>query len=66
MKFKNDQNAYGDVARDILQDTAINRRWSYRAFTRHLMMRNASQRVFEIVDDLNYQYKEMRVLGFSV
>jgi hypothetical protein len=60
LKFKNDRNPYGDVARDILMDTEVNRAWGYRSFVRHLVKRNASQRVYEIVDDLHFQYKEMK------
>lgn len=51
---------YGDVAREILDDPEINRRWGYKSFVQHLVQRKACQRVFEIVDDLWFQYREMK------
>lgn len=57
LKFKHHNDPYGDVARDILNDPEVNRKWGYRSFVKHLDARKASQRVFEIVDDLHDQYK---------
>lgn len=66
LKFKHENNAYGDVARDILADPMVNRNWGYAGFSRHLYFRQASQRVFEIVDDLAYQFMEMKMLRPSL
>lgn len=60
LKFKQQDNAYGDVARDILDDPEVNRKWGYRSFVKHLEHRNASQRVYEIVSELKWNYDEMR------
>lgn len=57
LKFKEHDDAYGDVAREILRDGEVNRRWGYRTFVQHLVFRRASQRVFELVDDLYDQYR---------
>lgn len=62
LKFKNDDNAYGDIARDILVDTEINHKWGYRSFVKHLVKRNACQRVFELTAELEWNYKEMKKL----
>ena len=64
LKFKDHNCAYGDVARDILADPEVNRRWGYRSFVNYLAQRNASQRVFELVDEINWNYKEMKTMGF--
>lgn len=58
--YDNQDNMYGDVARDIRQDERINRRWGYRRFVRHLTEINADYRVFEIVADLNFHYKNFK------
>lgn len=62
LKFKDHNDMYGDVARDILDDPLVNRRWGYRSFVKHLVQRKASQRVFEIVDDLWFQFREMKYI----
>ena len=60
LQAKKDNTAYGDVARDILDDPEINRRWGYRSFVKHLDNRRASQRVYELVDALWWEYREMK------
>ena len=57
LKFKQHNDPYGDVARDILLDEEVNRNWGYRSFVKHLHKRGACQRVYEIVDDLWDQYR---------
>lgn len=66
LKFKNQDNPYGDVARDILQDTGINKRWGHRTLSRYLYNQGACGRVLEIIDDIAFQYKEMKMIGFSL
>lgn len=60
LKAKKDNTPYGDVARDILDDSEINRKWGYRSFVKHLDKRRASQRVYELVDALWFEYREMK------
>lgn len=62
LKFKKENNAYGDVARDILAAGDVNRNWGYRSFSKYLYERRASQRVFDIVDDLARQYGYVKEL----
>ena len=64
LKFKDHNCPYGDVARDIMADPEVNRRWGYRRFVQHLIERRASQRVFELIDNLQFEYKEMKAIGF--
>lgn len=64
LKHKKEQTAYGDVARDILDDPNVDRSWSYRSFSRYLAQQNASQRVFELVDALAWEYQEMKGLKY--
>jgi len=53
LKYKKSDCAYGDVARDILQDENINRAWGYRTFKVYIENHhNASERVINLVDEL--------------
>lgn len=65
LKFKDDDSPYGDVARDVQMDPAVNRTWGYRSFAKHLVALGASQRVWDIVDDLARQYGYTRELNLS-
>ena len=60
LKASTHDTAYGDVARDIRDDPEVNRRWGYRSFIKHLDKRHASQRVYELVDALWWEYREMK------
>jgi hypothetical protein len=40
LKAKKEDSALGDVAREIMNDPAINRRWSYRGLYKYLDNRN--------------------------
>lgn len=62
LKFKHEDNAYGDVARDTLADPMINRKWGYKSFAQHLVYRGASQRVWDTVDDMARQYGYVKEL----
>jgi hypothetical protein len=54
LKFKKDDSAFGDVARDIQMDPGVNRNWGYRTFKAYLMDRNAS--CLDVVDNLYERY----------
>jgi hypothetical protein len=56
LRFKNDDSALGDVARDIAMDTRINRRWGYTQLIVHLMRMNAVEAVYQILSDARVGY----------
>jgi len=56
LRFVKEDSAIGDVARDIAQDTAINRRWGYLRLMTHLIPMNASERVYQILSDARVAY----------
>lgn len=64
LKHKDQQTAYGDLAREICADPDINRNWSYGSFSRYLANKGACQRVFELVDALAWEYQEMKGLKY--
>ena len=57
LKFKDEDDHYGDVARMILRDRNVNRRWSHRQLSRYAYLQQADQGVFDVIDELarNYQ-----------
>ena len=56
LRFKNDDSAIGDVARDIADDNNISRRWGYKKLINHLKNMNAADRIFNILNDANTEY----------
>ena len=56
LRFKNDDSAIGDVARDMAVDPAINKRWCYLTLVKHLLQMNASERVYEILANARTAY----------
>ena len=54
LKHKRQDTALGDVARDIVYDTDINRRWGYTSLINHLETnRNACDAVINILSNAN-------------
>lgn len=56
LQFDTHDSKYGDVARDFRADPEIRLQWGYPAVQRHLANHNACQRVFELVDELYFEY----------
>ena len=56
LRFKNDDSAIGDVARDMNLDTAVNKRWGYMTLVKHLLHMNASDRIYEILANARTGY----------
>ena len=58
LKYKKSDCAYGDVARDMLQDELINRAWGYRTFRIYLQNHhNVSDNILALIDELYDLYK---------
>ena len=55
LKYKKSDCPYGDVARDMLEDPRINRRWGYRS-TKAYLDTVACTRVLNIIEDLHGEY----------
>ena len=54
LQAKNDNGPLGDVARDMLEDDGINKRWGYRSLIRYLeTYHNPCERVMNILSDAN-------------
>ena len=49
LKFKNDDSAIGDVARDIMADNNLKRTWSYKTLVKYLEEVGACDKVFGIL-----------------
>jgi hypothetical protein len=56
LKYKKSDCRFGDVARDMLEDPRINRRWGYRS-TKAYLDTVACTRVMDIVEELHEEYK---------
>jgi hypothetical protein len=53
IKYKKSDCAYGDIARDILQDELINRSWGYNTFKIYIETHhNPSERVMTLIEEL--------------
>jgi hypothetical protein len=58
LRYKKSDCAYGDVARDILEDEGIRRSWCFTTFSKHLEdHHNASEKVLNIIDELHALHK---------
>jgi len=56
LRFVKEDSAIGDVARDMAQDTAINKRWTYPRLIVHLISMNATERIYQILSDARVAY----------
>jgi hypothetical protein len=57
LKFANEDNAAGDVAREMGGDTAINKRWGYKTLKTYVSRRyNIRPEVLVILRDLKARY----------
>lgn len=54
LRFRNADSAWGDVARDMLDDANINRRWGYMSLVRYLLSNhNPCGAVMDILSEIN-------------
>jgi hypothetical protein len=54
LKHRNQDTALGDVAREIINDNDINRRWGFRSLMRYLELnRDACDAVISILNNAN-------------
>lgn len=56
LKFKREDTAFGDVARDIQVDPGVNRNWGYRTFKAYLIDKKACDSCLSVVDNLYERY----------
>jgi len=57
LKFANEDNAAGDVAREVMNDTAISKRWGYKALRVYISRRyNFPVEIMVILRDLKARY----------
>ena len=63
LRFKNDDSAIGDVARDMLIDSDISKRWGYTSLIKHLNKMNAVERIYDILDDANNRYNSVNIVS---
>ena len=66
LKFKREDTAFGDVARDIQVDPGVNRNWGYRTFKAYLMDKNASDSCLDVVDTLYERYSVFQANLYSL
>lgn len=58
LQFKKEDNAAGDVAREIDRDTLINKRYGYRRLVSYIIDNyNPNNEVLIILEDLYHRYK---------
>jgi len=63
LKAKKQDNALGDVAREIMSDPAVNRRWSYRGLCKYLDSRNGvSPALMAVLSNANDAYSIQRAV----
>jgi len=57
LKYRNAQNPAGDVARDMLQDPNVNRRWGFESLVNYLItVHNIDSHILCIITDLYHGY----------
>jgi hypothetical protein len=63
LRFKNDNSAIGDVARDIEVDTNIKKTWGYTKLITYLIDMNVSERVYGILEEAKLVYTVRKLLA---
>jgi hypothetical protein len=61
LRFRFDDTALGDVARDMMLDTGINKRWGYTKLISHLIRMNAVDRIYGILEQAKVAYVLLRL-----
>jgi hypothetical protein len=61
LSFKDSDCALGDVARDMMLDTAISKRWGFPRLIKHLVTMNADGRVYGVLEEANFVYNHSRL-----
>lgn len=57
LRFKDEDSAVGDVARDMIRDPRINRRWGYTSLVEYLSKMNTVDRIYGILEEHHTIYK---------
>lgn len=57
---KNENNAIGDVARDMVQDTQIKKSWCYATLKKHMDEIGACGAVYDVLSEANEVYKQCK------
>ena len=57
LRYKNDNDKFGEIARMILRDPNVNRRWSHRQLSRYAYLQQADQGTFDVLDELGRNYQ---------
>lgn len=62
LKYKKEQSPWGDVARDMKQDTAINHNWNWWRFNKYLEENHSggSVRVYAILTEMRDAYEQTK------
>lgn len=60
LSFHDSDCPLGDVARDMMIDIAISKRWGFPRLIRHLVSMNADGRVYGILEEANVVYSHSR------
>ncbi len=59
LSFRDDNTPWGDLARDMLEDTSLNRRFGYKKFKSYLQNYGADDVVLELLDELRTAYDSL-------
>jgi len=56
LKFVKEDSARGDVAREMKDDTGINKRWGYKTFKKYLSHKNLHPNILPILLELKSSF----------
>lgn len=61
LKFKKEQTPWGDVARDLKQDTEVKHYWNWKRFNQYLEENHSggSLRVYSILEEMRDAYEAL-------
>jgi hypothetical protein len=60
MSFKKERSPFGDVARDVCEDSNIKRKWPYKTFYAYLVNYPACEDCLEVVREMRDVYRELK------
>ena len=62
LRFKDDDSALGDVARDMSCDPNIKKSWGYSKLMVYLIGMNATDRIYGILEEANQRYDRLNLV----
>jgi len=65
LTFARDPTAYGDLARDVKDDSSVDLKWGYRDLKRHIEGMDPIPAVLTLLDEIHVMHKFSKIASSS-